>query len=90
MRDRTRKVVKSNVSSEDFDCSDEESVVEKKKSRLRVENSLGELTKNFINYIKEHGQKEVNINELVKKLKVKKRRVYDITNVLEGKIRQFF
>ena len=51
MRERTRKVVKSNVSSEDFDCSDEDSVVEKKKSRLRVENSLGELTKNFINYI---------------------------------------
>ena len=57
----------------------------KRKSRQRQENSLGELTKNFINYIKEQGGKEININDVVKQLKVKKRRIYDITNVLEGK-----
>ena len=51
----------------------------------RQENSLGELTKNFINYIRKSGKNTVNINELVKELKVKKRRIYDITNVLEGK-----
>ena len=50
----------------------------------RQENSLGELTKNFINYIRKSGKNTVNINELVKELKVKKRRIYDITNVLEG------
>ena len=50
----------------------------------RQENSLGELTKNFINYIRKSGRNTVNINELVKELKVKKRRIYDITNVLEG------
>jgi hypothetical protein len=90
-RDRNRKIVKSsnvevNSSGEDYDYSaDEMSAGDKKKSRQRVENSLGELTKNFINYIREQGQKEININDLVKKLKVKKRRIYDITNVLEGK-----
>lgn len=52
--------------------------------RQRQENSLGELTKNFIKYIKEKGEQVVHINEVVKKLKVKKRRIYDITNVLEG------
>jgi hypothetical protein len=57
----------------------------KKKSRKRQENSLGELTKNFIEYIKRQGGKEININKVVKELKVKKRRIYDITNVLEGK-----
>jgi hypothetical protein len=56
----------------------------KRKVRQRQENSLGELTKNFINYIKEQGGKEININDVVKQLKVKKRRIYDITNVLEG------
>jgi hypothetical protein len=90
-RERTRKPIKRDYnidSSEDEydDYVDELSACEKKKSRQRVENSLGELTKNFINYIREQGHKEVNINELVKKLKVKKRRIYDITNVLEGKI----
>lgn len=56
-----------------------------KKQRQRHENSLGELTKNFIRYIKENGDNVVPINDVVKKLKVKKRRIYDITNVLEGK-----
>lgn len=56
----------------------------KRKSRQRQENSLGELTKNFINYIKSQEGREININEVVKELKVKKRRIYDITNVLEG------
>ena len=55
-----------------------------KKKRLRQENSLGELTKNFIDCVKSKGLEQININEIVKKLKVKKRRIYDITNVLEG------
>jgi hypothetical protein len=55
-----------------------------KKKRLRQENSLGELTTNFIEYVKTKGLELININEIVKKLKVKKRRIYDITNVLEG------
>jgi len=55
-----------------------------KKKRLRQENSLGELTKNFIDCTKMKGIEKININEIVKKLKVKKRRIYDITNVLEG------
>jgi hypothetical protein len=58
----------------------------KRKSRQRQENSLGELTKNFINYIKDQGGREININEVVKELNVKKRRIYDITNVLEGNL----
>lgn len=56
----------------------------KLKKNSRQENSLGQLTKNFINYVKESGKNTININDLVKKLKVKKRRIYDITNVLEG------
>jgi len=57
---------------------------EKVRTRQRQENSLSELTKNFINFIKSLGDKTININDVVKKLKVKKRRIYDITNVLEG------
>ena len=53
-------------------------------SRQRQENSLGELTKNFIDFIQSQGDKIININDVVRKLKVKKRRIYDITNVLEG------
>ena len=55
-----------------------------KKDDTCQENSLGQLTKNFINYIKMTGKKSININDLVNELSVKKRRIYDITNVLQG------
>ena len=55
-----------------------------KKEDSCQENSLGQLTKNFINYIKTTGKKSININDLVNELGVKKRRIYDITNVLQG------
>ena len=55
-----------------------------KKEDTCQENSLGQLTKNFINYIKTTGKKSININDLVNELSVKKRRIYDITNVLQG------
>ena len=57
----------------------------KKQKRQRQENSLDELTKEFIDYVLKSTSKDIFINDLVKKLKVKKRRIYDITNVLEGK-----
>lgn len=34
--------------------------------------------------IKNSNQKTVDLNQLVKQLNVQKRRIYDITNVLEG------
>lgn len=55
-----------------------------KQDNISQENSLGQLTKNFINYIKTTGKKSININDLVNELSVKKRRIYDITNVLQG------
>ena len=55
-----------------------------KKDNSCQENSLGQLTKNFINYIRTTGKKTININDLVNELSVKKRRIYDITNVLQG------
>jgi transcription factor E2F3 len=83
---RKKKITYNTISDSDSDCiSESEEITDRKKSRQRQENSLGELTRSFINFIREQGIKEININELVKRLKVKKRRIYDITNVLEGK-----
>ena len=50
----------------------------------RQENSLCQLTKKVLEYIKNNNKLNININELVKDLGVKKRRIYDITNVLQG------
>ena len=61
------------------DDVDEENFEENK-----PENSLGQLTRNFIQYIKTKGRINININDLENVLSVKKRRIYDITNVLQG------
>ena len=52
--------------------------------RGRKENGLVELTKKFIDLLKEAPNQTLDLNEAVKTLDVQKRRIYDITNVLEG------
>ena len=57
---------------------------QKKKSRQI--NSLDEITKKFLKCVIETESNIINLNVVMKKIKVKKRRIYDITNVLEGKL----
>jgi len=56
----------------------------KKKSKGRQDNSLGVLTKKFIHLIQHSPNLTVDLNDVVRELNVQKRRIYDITNVLEG------
>ena len=53
-------------------------------SRSRLDNSLGELTKKFITLLQDSEDKCIDLNYAVEVLQVQKRRIYDITNVLEG------
>lgn len=54
-------------------------------TRARIENSLGELTRKFIELVRSSEDKNrVDLNKASLSLKVQKRRIYDITNVLEG------
>eukprot|EP00268_Persea_americana_P061190 TRINITY_DN7703_c0_g2_i2.p1 TRINITY_DN7703_c0_g2~~TRINITY_DN7703_c0_g2_i2.p1 ORF type:complete len:474 (+),score=111.18 TRINITY_DN7703_c0_g2_i2:322-1743(+) len=50
----------------------------------RYDNSLGLLTKKFINLIKHAEDGILDLNKAAGTLEVQKRRIYDITNVLEG------
>lgn len=50
----------------------------------RKENGLVELTKKFIQLLVEAEQQCLDLNNAMKVLNVPKRRIYDITNVLEG------
>ncbi|XP_022747596.1 transcription factor E2FA-like isoform X2 [Durio zibethinus] len=50
----------------------------------RYDSSLGLLTKRFINLIKHAGDGILDLNKAAETLEVQKRRIYDITNVLEG------
>ena len=57
--------------------------------KSRHENSLGKLAEKFFDLIMASKNNTIDLNEVVTKLKaqnskVKKRRIYDITNVLEG------
>jgi hypothetical protein len=62
----------------------EKSSVNKDKTKGRHDNSLSVLTKKFIHLIKNSPNHTVDLNDAVKELSVQKRRIYDITNVLEG------
>lgn len=55
------------------------------KSKARHDNSLSVLTKKFVELIKNSPNLTLDLNEAVKELNVQKRRIYDITNVLEGR-----
>ena len=55
-----------------------------KKQKNRQINSLDELTKKFSNCVYNSNKNIINLNNVMKKIKAKKRRIYDITNVLEG------
>lgn len=50
----------------------------------RYDSSLGLLTKKFINLMKHAEDGMVDLNKAAETLEVQKRRIYDITNVLEG------
>lgn len=50
----------------------------------RYETSLGQLTRKFINLLESSKEGSINLNDASDMLHVQKRRIYDITNVLEG------
>ena len=52
--------------------------------RTRYDTSLSLLTKKFINLVEDSNDGVVDLNVASEKLEVQKRRIYDITNVLEG------
>lgn len=60
------------------------SFLNKKHKNLKNSKSLETKTKKLINYICKLGEDIMDINEAAKALKIKKRRIYDIINVLEG------
>jgi hypothetical protein len=55
-----------------------------KKQKNRQINSLDELTKKFAKCVYNSPSDKINLNNVMKRIKAKKRRIYDITNVLEG------
>lgn len=60
------------------------SIVRTPVSSCRYDSSLGLLTKKFINLLKEADDGVLDLNKAADTLHVQKRRIYDITNVLEG------
>lgn len=59
-------------------------VKQKTNTNSRNDNKLGILTEKFIKLLKESPRQSVDLNVAAGTLGVQKRRIYDITNVLEG------
>lgn len=55
-----------------------------KPKKNRFDNSLSKLTEEFVKLIHDNREGVVDLNEAADSLRVQKRRIYDITNVLEG------
>lgn len=79
-----REEVDGNEEEEEDDLSNGSRGGAKEGGRGRQDNSLSVLTKKFIDLIKSSENATIDLNEAVEILKVQKRRIYDITNVLEG------
>ena len=85
----TKKLANTQLECDELRCSQFMSGGQIKsqssRGRARIDNSLGELTRKFVNLIRfSNDQLSVDLNEAADKLLVQKRRIYDITNVLEG------
>ena len=65
-----------------------------KKPKSRQMNSLDELTQKFMRYVYNSARDKksdlINLNTVMKNIKAKKRRIYDITNCLEGKEKSIY
>lgn len=57
---------------------------DEKTAPCRYDSSLGLLTTKFVNLLKDSQDGVLDLNKAAETLKVQKRRIYDITNVLEG------
>ena len=89
MAKRGRKPKAENQLNVKSDIKTESKIKKKRMSKIKINSnrqfsSLDNLTRQFINCIKNKENEVVDINKLVETLGVKKRRIYDITNVLEG------
>ncbi|KAI8364460.1 E2F/DP family winged-helix DNA-binding domain-containing protein [Choanephora cucurbitarum] len=74
--DNTHKRRKHDIDSKQSKVSNVQS--------CRYDSSLGLLTKKFIALLRSSTQGDLDLNRAAIQLKVQKRRIYDITNVLEG------
>ena len=66
------------------ESQDSQRSIDSSKSTQRYDSSLSLLTQKFVRLIHEADQGVLDLNQAADILKVQKRRIYDITNVLEG------
>ena len=83
-------IIKDSISSSEIASKNNSFVDNKKEYKSkkigRLINSLEELAKKFSKCVYSSNTNKINLINVMKKIKAKKRRIYDITNVFEGKI----
>ena len=86
---RIHKGKKIKISSFENDDDDDsfhirDKKIDKKKNNSKNESTLSKLTSSFIELLMKAPDGVIDVNQAVDILKVQKRRIYDIVNVLEG------
>mmetsp|Transcript_32538 Transcript_32538/g.63700 ORF Transcript_32538/g.63700 Transcript_32538/m.63700 type:complete len:576 (-) Transcript_32538:220-1947(-) len=84
MEKKTKTERKPKERKKKGDDDDDEGGAKSKAGSCRYDSSLGLLTRKFVDLLKEADQGVLDLNIAAGKLNVQKRRIYDITNVLEG------
>ncbi|CAD8083927.1 unnamed protein product [Paramecium primaurelia] len=82
--EKKNKQEEYSIDEDSFNRSNDEELKSSEKLKTRHDNSLSVLTKKFVELIQNSNDLKINLNMAVKVLGVQKRRMYDITNVLEG------
>ncbi|XP_031496189.1 transcription factor E2FB-like isoform X2 [Nymphaea colorata] len=86
-RNNKQKVLKNGKNAQQIPGSNADSPPDNSltpSNSCRYDSSLGLLTKKFVNLIKYAEDGSIDLNQAAETLEVQKRRIYDITNVLEG------
>jgi hypothetical protein len=90
MKRSTRRAIRD-VDEESFSESDDDQEFSnnggsrsRRERKTRNESSLSVLTAKFLSLLSNSPEGTIDLNDAVKLLNVQKRRIYDITNVLEG------
>ena len=72
-RDKKKRLKRKSLSIDEDNSDSEDNSHSNRKSSIhsRKENSLGELTKSFIKFVRESGRETININDIVKKKNIR-------------------
>jgi hypothetical protein len=82
---KTFPLIEKDIKASPFSSDDGLLLNKKRKKFQKNKNSLDYLTKKVMKYIKQSKTDYINLKNIANDIKIQKRRLYDVINVLQGK-----